>query len=92
MVMKPGEFIMFRSTLLHASKPNSTKDSPRLGYVARYVPSRVKVYPDTDVVSEFGGEISLRNYGTVVVAGRNVEPTNRVRTVNIRGQRFIGLE
>jgi non-heme Fe2+,alpha-ketoglutarate-dependent halogenase len=92
MVMKPGEFIMFRSTLLHASKPNSTKDSPRLGYVARYVPSRVKVYPDTDVVSEFGGEISLRNYGTVVVAGSNVEPTNRVRTENLRGQRFSRLE
>ena len=90
--MKPGEFIMFRSTLLHASKPNSTKDSPRLGYVARYVPSRVKVYPDTDVVGEFSGEISLKNYGTVVVAGRNIEASNRVRTENMRGQRLVGIE
>jgi non-heme Fe2+,alpha-ketoglutarate-dependent halogenase len=92
MVMQPGEFIMFRSTLLHASKPNSTKDVPRLGYVARYVPGRVKVYPDTDVVSEFGGEISLKNYGTVVVAGRSTEQTNRIRTENMRGQPFSGLE
>ena len=88
MVMKAGEFIIFRSTLLHASKPNTTKDSPRLGYVARYVSSRVKVYPDTGVIKEFGGEISLDNYGTVVVSGKNVEPTNRVRTRNMRGEVF----
>lgn len=27
---------------------------PRLGYVARYVPGRVKVYPDSDTVQAFG--------------------------------------
>ncbi len=88
MVMKAGEFIVFRSMLLHASKPNSTKDRSRLGYVARYVPGRVKVYPDTDVVKEFGGEISLQNYGVVVVAGRNTQPSNRVRKSNLRGEPF----
>jgi len=88
MVMQPGQFIIFRSTLLHASHPNTTTDSPRLGYVCRYVPSRVKVYPDTDVVREFGGEFSLENYGVVVVSGDNVEPTNRVRTRNMRGEEF----
>jgi non-heme Fe2+,alpha-ketoglutarate-dependent halogenase len=88
MVMKPGEFIVFRSTLLHASKPNSTTDVHRLGYVARYVSGRVKVYPNTDVVSEFGGEISLEKYGTVPVSGRNLEPSNRVRTANLRGEPF----
>jgi non-heme Fe2+,alpha-ketoglutarate-dependent halogenase len=88
MVMKPGEFIMFRSVLLHASKPNSTTNSPRMGYVARYVPTSVKVYPDTDVINEFGGEISLENYGTVVVSGRNLAPGNRVRTTNMRGEPF----
>lgn len=91
MVMKPGEFIIFRSVLLHASKPNNTTDSPRLGYVARYVPARVKIYPDTDVVQEFGGEISLKNYGAVVVLGKNVEPTNRVCTQNLRGESFNTL-
>jgi len=70
MVMAAGQFIVFRSMLLHASKPNITTDTPRLGYVARYVPSRVKVYPDTDVVREFGGTVSLEKYGTVVVSAR----------------------
>jgi non-heme Fe2+,alpha-ketoglutarate-dependent halogenase len=92
MVMKAGQFIVFRSMLLHASKPNVTTDTPRLGYVARYVPSRVKVYPDTDVVKEFGGEISLDQYGTVVVSGRSVEPGNRVRTTNMRGEPFRTLQ
>lgn len=91
MVMKPGEFIIFRSVLLHASKPNITTDTARLGYVARYVPGRVKVYPNTDVIEEFGGKISLVNYGTVVVAGKNVEPTNRVRTKNLRGELFRAI-
>lgn len=91
MVMKAGEFIIFRSMLLHASKPNITTDRPRLGYVARYVPGRVKVYPDTEVVNEFGSEISLQNYGAVVVAGRNTEPSNRVRISNLRGETFHAL-
>lgn len=92
LVMQPGEFIMFRSTLLHASKPNSTTDRPRLGYVARYVPGRVKVYPDTDAIHEFGGQISLQRYGTVVVAGRNRQPGNRVLTHNLRGEPFARLD
>jgi non-heme Fe2+,alpha-ketoglutarate-dependent halogenase len=90
-VMQPGEFIVFRSKLLHASRPNSTTDTPRLGYVARYVPARVKVYPDTDTLNEFGGEISLANYGTVPVAGENRQPSNRVATHNLRGERFATM-
>ena len=91
MVMKAGEFIIFRSVLLHASKPNSTTDCTRLGYVARYVPGRVKVYPETESIKEFGGEISLKNYGVVVVSGNNLEPSNRVRTENMRGEAFNTL-
>jgi len=92
MVMKAGQFIIFRSMLLHASKPNITPDMPRLGYVARYVPSRVKVYPDTETVREFGGVISLEKYGTVIVSGKNVEPSNRVSTENLRGEPFRTLQ
>jgi non-heme Fe2+,alpha-ketoglutarate-dependent halogenase len=92
MVMRPGEFIIFRSKMLHASKPNITKDIPRLGYVARYVPGRVKVYPNTNVVKEFGGEISLEKYGVVVVSGKNLEPSNRVRMQNLRGDTFNRLQ
>ncbi len=88
MVMKAGEFIIFRSKLLHASKPNSSKTQTRLGYVCRYIPASVKVYPDTDHVEEFGGAYSLHKYGVVEVKGNNIEPSNRVKKENNRGVAF----
>lgn len=88
MVMKAGQIIIFRSKLLHASKPNSSKTQTRLGYVCRYIPSSVKVYPDTDHVEEFGGAYSLDKYGVVEVKGQNLETTNRVKNVNNRGVPF----
>lgn len=80
MIMKPGEFIIFRSKLLHASKPNTSQTKTRLGYVSRFVPGNVKVYPDTDHVEEFGGKFSLERYGVVPVRGNNLEPSNRVKS------------
>ncbi len=88
MVMKAGEFIIFRSKLLHASKPNISKTITRLGYVSRYIPADVKVYPDTDNVEEFGGAYSLNKYGVVEVKGDNLEPSNRVKRKNNRGTSF----
>jgi non-haem Fe2+, alpha-ketoglutarate-dependent halogenase len=89
MVMRPGQFIMFWSTLMHASHPHSgkTKDM-RLGYVARYVPTSVKIYPDTDVVTEYGGSISLEKYGAVLVSGKNEFTHNRIATQTTRGKSF----
>lgn len=88
MVMQAGQFVIFRSMLIHSSKPNVTKDTTRIGYVARYIPGRVKVYPNTDYVKEFGGEYSLKRYGVVEVSGRNLQPENRVATVTLAGTRF----
>jgi non-heme Fe2+,alpha-ketoglutarate-dependent halogenase len=88
MVMNAGQFVIFRSMLMHASKPNITADKTRIGYVARYVPGRVKVYPDTDVVKEFGGEYRLDRFGVVEVAGRNQQHGNRVARVNLAGTPF----
>lgn len=88
MVMKAGEIIIFRSKLLHASKPNISKTQTRLGYVCRYLPATVKVYPDTDHVEEFGGAYSLDKYGVVEVKGNNLEPSNRVKKTNNRGLAF----
>lgn len=88
MVMKAGEMIIFRSKLLHASKPNTSKTQTRLGYVSRYIPSTVKVYPGTDYVEEFGGAYSLDKYGVVAVRGQNLEPSNRVKLKNNRGRLF----
>jgi non-haem Fe2+, alpha-ketoglutarate-dependent halogenase len=88
MVMKAGEFIIFRSKLLHASKPNTSKTKTRLGYVCRYVSGNVKVYPDTDHVEEFGGAYSLDKYGVVEVRGKNRVASNRVKKKNNRGTNF----
>ena len=89
MVMKPGQFIIFWSTLMHASHPHTgkTKDT-RLGYAARYVPTSVQIYPYSDVLEEYGGKVSLENYGAVLVSGEDGFSHNRIATHTTKGQRF----
>ncbi|MGW3462685.1 chlorinating enzyme [Streptomyces olivaceoviridis] len=85
MVMRQGQFIIFWSTLMHASHPHEglTQDM-RLGYAARYLPTQVRVYPYSDALSEFGGEASLEKFGCVLVSGKDEYQHNRFvdRTVN----------
>lgn len=89
MVMRPGEAVMFWSTMMHASKPHSAPDAEmRLGFAGRYVPTSVKVYPDTEDVDEYGGRVSLRDYGTVLVAGVDTYTHNRKVTTTTRGHTF----
>jgi len=79
MLMQPGEFIIFWSTLLHASHPHSgTTNKMRLGYSARYVPTSVRVYPHSDGLDEFGGQANLDGYGAVLVSGEDSYGHNRV--------------
>lgn len=87
-IMKAGECVLFWSTLMHSSFPNATKDRMRLGFACRYVPTSVRVYPDTDVIDEFGSRISLDRYGVVVVAGADGYGHNRTVTRNARGYEF----
>lgn len=90
MEMNAGQFIIFWSTLMHASYPHRgvTQDM-RMGFASRYVPSSVKIYPDTDFVEEYGGKISLENYGAVQVAGDFVPSYNhRIATHTTRGKKF----
>ena len=90
MVMRPGQFIMFWSTLMHASFPHSGKtDEMRMGFAARYVPAGVKIYPDTDAIEEYGGRVSLENYGAVLVAGKDEFKHNRIATQTTRGKLFV---
>jgi non-heme Fe2+,alpha-ketoglutarate-dependent halogenase len=90
MQMAAGQFIVFWSTLMHASHPHSGKTNDmRMGFVARYVPGSVHVYPDTDVIEEYGGRVSLERYGSVVVCGRNEHPKNRISTHTTHGDRFV---
>ncbi|WJY37078.1 chlorinating enzyme [Streptomyces sp. P9-2B-2] len=89
MVMKPGEAVMFWSTMMHASKPHSAMDKQmRLGFAGRYVPTSVEIYPDTDDVDEYGGRVSLSEYGAVLVAGVDNYTHNRKVTSTTRGHKF----
>jgi len=90
MVMRPGQFIMFWSTLMHASHPHAGKtDEMRMGFAARYVPTSVKIYPDTDAIEEYGGRVSLENYGAVLVSGHDEFGHNRIATQTTRGKHFV---
>jgi len=86
--MKAGQFVIFWSTLMHSSWPNSTTNQTRLGFTARYVPTAVKVYPDTDSIEEYGSTLSLDKYGVVLVSGEDSYKHNRSRTENLRGVPF----
>lgn len=90
-VMEAGQFVIFWSTLMHSSFPNISEKKTRLGFTARYVPTCVKVYPDTDTVDEYGTVLQLDKYGVVVVAGSDGYQHNRVRTANERGYSFAQM-
>ncbi|MEU8891949.1 chlorinating enzyme [Streptomyces sp. NPDC048442] len=88
MVMRPGEAIMFWSTLMHASLPHAGRTQEmRLGFAGRYVPTAVQVYPGTDVIDEYGGAVSLERYGSVLVSG-TAAPHNRLATETTTGHPF----
>lgn len=88
--MKAGQFIIFWSTLMHASYPHAGEtDQMRIGFASRYVPTRVRIYPDTEWVEEYGGTIPLENYGAVLVSGRDEYGENRIRDKNMRGEPFF---
>lgn len=89
MEMRAGQFIIFWSTLMHASHPHAGKTKEmRLGFVARYVPTSVRIYPDTDYIEEYGGRISLERYGAVLVSGRNEYTHNRIAEETTRHHPF----
>jgi len=89
MIMQPGEAVLFWSTMMHASKPHSAMDKDmRLGFAGRYVPTSVAVYPDTEDVEEYGGRVSLSEYGSVLVAGTDTYNHNRKVTSTTRGHKF----
>ncbi len=87
--MKAGQFVIFWSTLMHSSFPNTSSNKTRIGFTARYLPTCVKVYPDTDTIDEYGTALSLDKYGTVLVAGEDNYQHNRRLQVNTRNQEFI---
>ncbi len=92
MEMKAGQCVIFWSTLMHASYPNSSTNRTRLGFTARYVPTSVRIYPDTESIDEYGSTLSLDRYGCVLVSGADAFEHNRMRTRNTRGLAFAESE
>lgn len=89
MTMRPGEAILFWSTLMHASHPHDgTTSKPRMGFASRYVPTSVRIYPDSESIEEYGGKVSLKNYGAVLVAGEDDGTLNRLAERTTRGEPF----
>ncbi|MFE0417504.1 chlorinating enzyme [Streptomyces tendae] len=90
MVMRPGEAVMFWSTLMHASLPHAGNvPEARMGFAARYVPTSVRVYPDTEEIEEYGGRVSLERHGSVLVSGEDRFAHNRLADRTTRGHRFV---
>ena len=87
--MRQGQFIIFWSTLMHASYPHSgLTDQMRLGFAARYLPTSVRVYPYSDSLEEFGGAASLERFGNVLVSGTDQYAHNRFVDQTVNGFRF----
>ena len=88
-IMRQGQFIIFWSTLMHASHPHAGRtDQMRLGFAARYLPTSVRVYPYSDGLEEFGGRASLEGFGNVLVAGHDEFGHNTFRLETVDGFRF----
>ena len=78
---------MFWSTLMHASLP-ARRHGPRpCAWASRPGTCRppCSVYPDTDEIEEYGGDISLDRWGAMLVSGRDEHGHNKVVDRTLRG-------
>lgn len=88
-VMRQGQFIIFWSTLMHASHPHAgLTQQMRLGFAARYLPTSVRVYPYSGSLEEFGATASLEKFGNVLVTGTDQYRHNRFVDRTVNGFRF----
>jgi non-heme Fe2+,alpha-ketoglutarate-dependent halogenase len=89
LVMRKGECVIFWSTLMHASLPNTgTGKNYRMGFATRYVPTKVRIYPGTDHIDEYGGSISLDRWGAVLASGQDRYGHNKIAGQTLRGTPF----
>lgn len=78
MELAAGQFFLFTSRCMHGANPNTTKDSVRFGWSARFVPTHVKVYAGQDAFHHFGEKLPLERYTAVQVAGVDRFGHNRI--------------
>ncbi len=89
LVMERGQCVIFWSTLMHASLPNTSSGKDyRMGFATRYVPTKVRVYPGTEHIEEYGGSISLDRWGAVLARGTDTFGHNRIAPRTLRGTDF----
>jgi non-haem Fe2+, alpha-ketoglutarate-dependent halogenase len=92
LTMEKGQCVIFWSTLMHASLPNISKGrNYRMGFATRYVPTKVRVYPDTDHIEEYGGSISLENWSAVLARGVDTFGHNKIADRTLRGTPISSL-
>jgi non-haem Fe2+, alpha-ketoglutarate-dependent halogenase len=66
--------------------PNtSTGKNYRMGFATRYVPTKVRIYPDTDHIEEYGGSISLDKWAAVLARGEDHFKHNKITTQTLKG-------
>ncbi len=86
LVMEKGQCVIFWSTLMHASLPNTGHGKNyRMGFATRYVPTKVRIYPETESIHEYGGSISLDRWGAVLARGQDEYGHNKIVTSTLRG-------
>lgn len=86
LTMEKGQCVIFWSTLMHASLPNISKGKNyRMGFASRYVPTKVRVYPDTDHIEEYGGSISLEKWSAFLARGEDRYGHNKITNRTLRG-------
>lgn len=75
--LRAGQCLLFWEATMHGSTPNVSDSEARMAFVARYVPTSVRIYPGQSVLSEYGGTVSLDQWRPVLVSGVDVYGFNR---------------
>ena len=75
--MAAGQFFIFTSRCLHGAEPNITEGHTRMGLAIRYVPTDVKIYPDSESYTQFGETFTLEKYRAILVSGKDDYGHNR---------------
>ncbi len=76
--MRAGQCMISWEATMHGSLPNITREQTRMAFVARYVPTNVRIYPTQHRLDEYGGIADLKNWRAVLVSGEDRSGHNRV--------------
>lgn len=82
LTMKAGECVLFTSSNIHASYPNTTEDNTRFAFVGRCTANHVKVFPNTNTTTYATAqglkEFKLPEYSTFQIYGKDSFGYNKI--------------